>query len=191
MKIKTDLDILEEDSVYTPDDDSYLLISLMEIEAGERVLEIGCGSGIISIHCALAGGVVTAVDINEKAVKQTKYNAEKNGVVIHNILVGDMFQPVKGIWDVIVFNPPYLPKIDGQKTDVRWDGGSKGDETTVRFLEEAWKHMHTDSRLYFCCSDMAPMDEIERIINQYYVGHKEETKNYDFENLYAFGLVQQ
>ncbi len=191
MEINSDLDISVKEGVYRPDDDSYLLVSLIEVNKGDSVLEIGCGSGVISIHCALAGGKVTVVDINDEAAKLTKINAKTNGAELQNVLVGDMFEPVKGNWDVMIFNPPYLPKIEGSDTDVRWDGGERGDETILRFLEEARRYMHEDSRLYLCGSDMSPMDEIQGFIEQHYTVHATKEKRYDFETLYAFELRKQ
>ncbi len=191
MEVISDLKISTEEDVYRPDDDSYLLLSLMKVNKGDRILEIGCGSGIISIHSAMVGGEVTSMDINESAVRQTRYNAEQNGVVLKNILVGDMFNPVKGEWDVIVFNPPYLPNIEEQKPDVRWDGGIKGDETILRFLEDGRRFMHKGSRLYFCCSDMSPLEKIHRILARYYAVNDKKEKRYQFESLYAYELLKQ
>ncbi len=190
MDILLDLDILDKEGVYRPDDDSYLLIELIRVEKGDRVLEIGPGSGIISIHCAIAGGHVTCVDINEDAIAITKHNAERNDVSLENILVGDMFQPVKGVWDVIVFNPPYLPMETAQR-DHRWDGGMRGDETILRFLKEVCEHLDPEGRLYFCCSDLSPMEEIEGLIYHNFEVKKKKEKKYDFETLYGFELMHR
>ncbi len=188
MDILSYLDISVEEGVYRPDDDSSMLIGMIELNRGERVLEIGCGSGIISIHCAIAGGLVTACDINRNAVRLTEYNAEENGVKLQNLLVGNMFESLDGLWDVIIFNPPYLPVLDKRIQDFRWDGGEKGDETVIKFLEEGWKYMHSESRIYFCCSDMSPMSAIRRVMERYYTVNDMKEKKYDFETLYGFEL---
>lgn len=188
MEILSTLDISVEEGVYRPADDSYLLISIIEPNKGESVLEIGSGTGVISIHCALAGGVVTSCDINDDAAVLTRLNAENNGVELQNVLVSDMFEALEGLWDVIIFNPPYLPDLEYGRSDVRWDGGTRGDETVLRFLEEGWKYMHDDSRLYFCCSDMSPLSAIQQVICQYYKETRKKERGYDFETLYGFEL---
>ncbi|WP_276968596.1 methyltransferase domain-containing protein, partial [Metallibacterium scheffleri] len=48
--------------VYPPSEDTYLLLE--SLTPGKKVLEIGCGSGLLSVYCAALGSEVTAVDIN-------------------------------------------------------------------------------------------------------------------------------
>lgn len=51
------------------------------VQAGDRVLDLGCGSGILSIAALLLGaGSATAVDIDPVAVKKASENAELNGI---------------------------------------------------------------------------------------------------------------
>lgn len=49
----------DDPDVYPPCDDSILLIRSLEVSPGMEVLEIGCGSGVVSIHAALEGARVT------------------------------------------------------------------------------------------------------------------------------------
>jgi len=52
--------------------------------AGQRVLDYGCGSGILAIGAAKFGATeIDAVDIDEAAVTSTRLNAEANGVALH------------------------------------------------------------------------------------------------------------
>jgi ribosomal protein L11 methyltransferase len=52
--------------------------------AGQRVLDYGCGSGILAIGAAKYGASeIDAVDIDEAAVSSTRLNAEANGVTLH------------------------------------------------------------------------------------------------------------
>jgi len=120
-----DLEISE--GVYPPSEDTELLLESMKIHSGERVLDMGTGSGILAIEAARRGGVVTAADISETALECSQKNAERNGVEIQCIL-SDLFENVNGAFDVILFNPPYLPKEDWssrEKGDRTWDGGGK------------------------------------------------------------------
>ena len=107
MKIDTSIKIKVNCGVYPPSEDSYLLIECIDV-GKEKVLEIGTGTGIIALHAAKNGAVVTTVDKNQKAVKNARGNAEKNGINI-DIKQSDLFSSVDGMFDVIIFNPPYLP----------------------------------------------------------------------------------
>lgn len=82
----------------------------------KRVLELGCGSGLMAVFAAKQGALVTATDINPVALKYLKKSAEKNGVAI-SILYSDLFEELKGqVFDFILINPPYYPK---QPTNMR------------------------------------------------------------------------
>ena len=127
-----ELDVPE--MVYYPREDSLLIAKVLENTdvKGKTVLEIGCGSGFLSVLLAKKGASVTAVDISEEAVETTKTNAETNGTKI-TILKSDLFSSVGGKFGLIVFNPPYLPVEDGE-TDFTYAGGLSGRETIERFV---------------------------------------------------------
>ena len=187
MRVDYNIDIDSDDNVYRPSDDSYLLIQMIKVDADEDILEIGCGSGIISIHCAKNGANVTAVDINQNALNLTKRNAEKNNISL-NIKKSDLFDSIKEDFDVIIFNPPYLPKTDNMEIDDRWDGGKKGDETLVKFLSIAKKYLKEDGRIYICYSDKAPLDRINKIIEKDYRKISEKSKRFRFEKIIGVEL---
>ncbi len=189
MEIIDHIVIEEDEEVYSPDDDTYLLMRLIQIDKGEDILEIGCGTGIISLHGAYHGANVTAVDTNEKAVELTRKNAKDNNIELKEILWSDMFSNIHGLWDAIIFNPPYLPRIRGGPTDKRWDGGDKGDETIVRFLNRAYSYLRPGGRLYFCCSDLAPLTRIYNTIELGYEIIEQQEKTFDFETIYSFALM--
>ncbi len=139
------------EGVYDPDDDSYLLMNIDEIKGD--ILEIGSGTGIISIHYAEKGGNVTATDISEDAVKCTYLNAKYNSVKI-NVIRNNLFDGIKGIFDFCIFNPPYLP--DGFPDDRSWSGGVKGNEIIDKFINEGKEHC---SVMYYIESSFAPIQK--------------------------------
>ena len=55
MRYDPGISIATDPDVYPPSEDSILLIESLEVSPGERVLEIGCGSGVVSLHCAANG----------------------------------------------------------------------------------------------------------------------------------------
>lgn len=79
-----------------------------EAAAGERVLDMGTGSGVNAILAARNGAEVLAVDINPHAVEAARANVERNGVA-DRVAVGrsDLFHEVEGRFDLVVFDPPF------------------------------------------------------------------------------------
>ncbi|MGM9713974.1 MAG: 50S ribosomal protein L11 methyltransferase [Prevotella sp.] len=74
---------------------------------GLRVLDCGCGTGILSLVAKRCGAAhVTAYDIDEWSVDNTRHNAELNGIELHDVLLGDVsvLSHVDGMFDVIVAN---------------------------------------------------------------------------------------
>jgi release factor glutamine methyltransferase len=79
-----------------------------EVEPGERVLDMGTGSGVNAILAAKQGADVVAVDLNPHAVEAARANAERNGVADRvAIAQSDLFAEVEGRFDLVVFDPPF------------------------------------------------------------------------------------
>ncbi len=93
--------------VYQPEEDTCLLLdaALSEVKPGDRVLEIGTGSGTIAAELAKVTDVV-ATDINPHAVSCAKTK-------LLEVVQTDLFCGIKGSFDLVVFNPPYLPTAPG------------------------------------------------------------------------------
>lgn len=107
-----------EDGVLIPRFDTEILVekTLKKINSSKkkiRGLEIGVGSGIISISLLKnkASLVMDAVDINQKAIELSRKNAIKMGVSGKiNIFYSDLFENVSNEYDFIISNPPYIEK---------------------------------------------------------------------------------
>lgn len=83
-------------------------------------LELGCGSGIISLYAASKKANVTAVDINVKAIEYLKKSALKNNLSI-TVIYSDLFSELKdSYFDLIVINPPYYPKDPQNQKEQAW-----------------------------------------------------------------------
>jgi release factor glutamine methyltransferase len=129
--------------VYKPAEDSYLLQRHVESLVQGVVLDMGTGSGIQATTAAKKVDVsrVVAVDVNPEAIEAALWRTSDEGVLEKmKFVVSDLFDNVDGVYDWIIFNPPYLPS-EGSLSDPTWDGGEGGFEATERFLRDARKHL--------------------------------------------------
>jgi release factor glutamine methyltransferase len=147
--------------VYEPSEDSFLLAetALSEIKDSEKVIEVGCGSGIISAVIKANKKVsIIGVDINPFAVECSK----KNGV---EVIMGDLLTCIKGKFDTIVFNPPYLPTCEKERTNdwlgTALDGGENGRMIIYRFIRDAGKRLAENGKILMVVSSLTGIEEIK------------------------------
>lgn len=88
------------------DSRAFAQLVLDQSRPGERVLDVGTGTGVIALCAARAGRVVTAVDISRAAVRTAKANAMQAKVAFE-CYRSDLLERVRGTFDLIAFNPPY------------------------------------------------------------------------------------
>ena len=85
---------------------SQVLLSALELEAGKRLLDVGCGYGPLGLTLGKVFGVqATLIDINSRALDLARANAEKNQVKAR-IFQSNIYEEVEGNFDYIVSNPP-------------------------------------------------------------------------------------
>jgi len=160
--------IEEREDVYSPGEDSILLIESLDIDEGERVLEIGCGTGVVAIHCAKNGAVVTAVDINPAAVELTRRNAAANGAYM-DIRLSDLYEDIDSHYDTIVFNLPYLPVEDKGVLEKAWSGGADGMGPLPKLLNEVKDHLLPRGRFVVVVSSLMDQKRLEEVLRGYEV----------------------
>lgn len=128
--------------VYEPGEDSSLLAGNLPDVRGRSVLDVGTGSGILAIKAAGTAARVVAVDIDPEALEFARNEASKAGVDVE-FRESDLFSGVPERFDVILFNPPYLPYEDRFDDNAHvWCGGRTGREVLERFAKEAPAHMN-------------------------------------------------
>ncbi|MHB8633256.1 MAG: HemK2/MTQ2 family protein methyltransferase [Thermoplasmatota archaeon] len=137
----TELFFSTHPDVYVPSHDSFLLARAvaLEVRPGDRFLEVGCGAGPASLVAAGKRAHVVATDRNPHAAALTRHNARENGLAI-DAVVTDLMAGLNGPFDVVAFNPPYLPTATEEVIpgllNLAFDGGRDGNETVLRFAAQ-------------------------------------------------------
>lgn len=168
MEYDPDICIEEDNNVYPPSEDSMFLIECLDVMKGETVLEIGCGSGIVSLYCANAGARVTAGDINPRAVELTKKNALANDMHM-DVILTDVYESISGTFDTIIFNLPYLPTEDHVHLAEAWSGGEDGLGPLPRLLEGASEHGNAGWRIVVVTSSLMNDEKLRFLLRPYNV----------------------
>lgn len=86
------------------------MLSHVKIASGMRIMDLGCGCGVVGIVAAKIAGEenVFMSDADPMAVETARRNAERNGVGGVQVCVSDGFQSVDASgFDLILSNPPY------------------------------------------------------------------------------------
>ncbi|MEM4244936.1 MAG: methyltransferase [Candidatus Nanoarchaeia archaeon] len=160
--------------IYEPQEDSFLLQKYVRKFARGKVLDMGTGSGIQALTALEKTPDVLAVDVSEDAVTLLK----AKGV---NAKVSNLFSKVEGKFDLIIFNPPYLPP-DKYDKDRSTSGGIK---IIDRFLSQAKNFLNKDGRILLVFSSLT--GDVNSLLKKYgYNFECLESKNYFFEKLFVY-----
>ena len=109
--------------IYDPAEDSFLLAKHVKKYAKGKVLDLGTGSGFLAEVALENTKDVLAADIQEEVVNYVK----KKGI---NAVKSDLFSNIKGKFNLIIFNPPYLPfeDLEDEESRLITTGGESGNE---------------------------------------------------------------
>lgn len=130
-----------------------LLLLQKDWPENTRILDLGCGSGVIGLslahHLAAKQAQVTLADISPEALSLARENAGKLGISSLTFLESDLFSAVDDQFDLIVANLPYIPQSEETQLsrEVQRDpslalyGGEEGTEIILRFFDEVGPHL--------------------------------------------------
>jgi release factor glutamine methyltransferase len=179
--------------IYEPREDSYLLSQELEkfLKTKKnrliKIIDIGSGSGIQAETCKNLGFLnILVSDINETAVDLLK---EKGFNVIKSNLFSNINKKEK--FDLIIFNPPYLPldKLEPKDSRPSTTGGKEGYELILKFLEQARTHLKENGVILLLFSSLSkPTIIIKKASKLGYETKKLSTKKLFFEELYVYKL---
>jgi release factor glutamine methyltransferase len=149
--------------IYSPSEDSFLLEKEVRKKAkNKKVLDVGTGSGIQALAALESEAKeVLATDIDDESIRHCK----RHGI---NVIKSRLFEKVKGKFDLIIFNPPYLPEDEDEDSESAraTSGGKKGDEIITDFLEEAKEHLSKKGEILLVVSSLTPKEKVHQILKQ-------------------------
>ena len=194
-------EIETDDLVYIPSDDTFLLAENLEIKEGQSVLEIGTGSGLVSMYASLLTDDVTATDINYNALELAEKNFKLNNINTIKLEFGDLFEPVKDKkFDVILFNTPYLPTdsedIINDDLNYAFDGGLDGRKVIDRFINEVSNHLNDKGIVQIIQSSLSDNNRtLDMFDRNGFVAEIAESEKFFFEeivliNAYKIWLIK-
>ncbi|MEO5977899.1 MAG: methyltransferase [Chryseolinea sp.] len=140
---------------------------------GKRLLELGCGSGLISIVSAKHGANVMATDISTAAIENTTRNAAANKVSI-SILHSDLFESIPfQKFDIVVINPPYYAGDPVNDAQYAWYCGMNF-EYFKKLFATITPYVHQNSLVIMVLTKGSDINTIKQIA---------DTQNISFEML--------
>lgn len=123
-------------------------------------LELGCGSGIISLFASSKGANVTASDINKVAIDALKEASIKNEIAV-NVVYSDLFDNLKDhTFDYIIINPPYYPKAPQNDKERAWFCGEN-----FEYFKKLFKQLptHIAPNTWMILSEDCEIDQITKL----------------------------
>ncbi|WP_332899471.1 HemK2/MTQ2 family protein methyltransferase [Haladaptatus sp. CMSO5] len=182
-----------ETEVYQPAEDSRLLAeaAVAQVTPDDRVLEVGTGSGYVAATIEQeVGAHVVGCDLNPHACEQ----ARERGIEAARMNLTDGFRD--GAFDVVVFNPPYLPTAPDEAGDdwmeVALSGGEDGRAVIDPFLESVGRVLAPDGYVLLLVSTLTNLEAVRNTAAG--VGFSAKTvreESYPFERLTVERLDRQ
>ena len=160
-KIKVD----ERALIPRPETELLAEYAVKSVEDGFKVLDMCTGSGCIAIsiakNCASRGVSVTGADLSDAAIMLARENAKLNGVNV-DFIQSDMFTNVRGRYNLIVCNPPYIksseiPKLQKEVREfepkIALDGGADGLDFYRLLAKRVRSYLARDGILLLECGE--------------------------------------
>lgn len=128
----------------------------------KNLLELGCGSGIISMFTAHCGALVTASDINRIALNALIESSEKNNLPI-KVVYSDLLDELAGYqFDYIIINPPYYPKQPSNIKESAWYCGENF-EYFEKLFQQLPQFLNKSNNILMILSEDCALETIKHI----------------------------
>ena len=170
-----------------------LIINLSDSKKDVKILDMGCGTGILGFcttYKLISSGIfdtvrLTYADINQKAIEVTKFMMNENLALLNNMNhfgsdsvtfnyhVSNLFAEIPSQqFDIILFNPPYLPQdeeiMNPKPIDQALYGGPEGISVLSTFFSKTKLFMTAGSHIFFITSTLGALHKLLPHISQEY-----------------------
>lgn len=177
------------DTVYQPAEDSHLLATAAcdEVSPTDCALDVGTGSGYVAAAMAETGAQVLGADVNPHACWQ----ARQNGITA---VRGNLTAPFRDkAFDLVTFNPPYLPTASDEERDdwmaLALSGGESGRAVIDPFLADVRRVLTPGGRVLLLVSSLSDVDAVtERASEAGLESKTVATDSFPFETLSVLRL---
>lgn len=169
--------------MYKPREDSFLIQKhIKDYVKSNEVLDVGTGSGILAEESARYCKNVIACDIDKKLIKKLKKENKNKHI---KFVLSNLFSNIEKKFDLIMFNPPYLPSEQIKDTEI--EGGKNGTEIIKRFLKQAKTFLNDEGKILLICSSLNK--NIEKLFEKYgYKFRLIDSKAFFFEKIFLYEL---
>jgi release factor glutamine methyltransferase len=141
---------------------------------GKTFLEVGSGSGLISLFAAKRGAEVTATDISGTAVENIALNSEANDLKMR-VLLSDLFEKIpKEKYDFIIITPPYFKAKPRNERDYGWFAGENL-EYFSHLFRQLPEFIFSNTKVFMILSEACNLDMLKSSV---------ETNNLNFKEVY-------
>ncbi|MFB6217577.1 MAG: HemK2/MTQ2 family protein methyltransferase [Halobacteriaceae archaeon] len=197
--------VFADGQVYQPAEDSRLLLEAARegIGAGDRVLDVGTGSGYVAVEVAAATGAsVVATDVNPHACRAARERAAAAGVPVA-VVRADLLAAVCGRFDAVLFNPPYLPDAAPPDADaapvpdaddwlsVAVSGGESGRAVVAPFIEDVGRVLAPGGAVYLLVSSLMDVEAVLDLADEAELGGESVARDsFPFETLSVLRLTR-
>jgi len=150
------LDLKSSSSIFSKkkiDLGTYNLLTYGNFDNGKKVLDLGCGYGVIGITLKKLYPEYDVVlcDLNKRAIELSKKNARTNNTKV-KVIQSDLFSKVKDKFDIIITNPPYVA----------------GKEFLLKMLQESYEHLNDNGYIEIVVMYNKGGKSLEKAMNEIY-----------------------
>ena len=133
-----------------------------------RLLDLCCGSGIQGLYASRYARSVIGVDINPRAIRFSRFNAQLNGIDNIEFRQGNLYEAViQERFDTILANPPFVPSPN-REFKFR-DGGANGEEILTAIIQGSAEHLYPNGRVHIV-TDLVDIDTYAQKLDDWWQG---------------------
>lgn len=159
-------DDIQENPVMYIGMDSLGLVHTVPKYLSPNTLDLCTGSGIQAITASCYSNKVVGIDINPRAIRFARFNAQLNGVSNIKFIEGSLYIPINNEkFDTILANPPFVPSPD-HNLDFR-DGGNNGEKILEVIIRNADLHLK-DAGSLFIVTDLVNVHQYEEKLSRWW-----------------------